>query len=346
VNRGGLWAAAAAALLAAAGLSVLPSTSGASVKADAARNGEIAFIRNGNLYNEGVLRAVDPDGSRLRRVIKSGWVRDASWSPDGKRLAIVDKCAIKVLPAAGGKLRTIVQPRTDTSFISGASDCYADVAWSPDGRRLVFMRCRNLFCPGGGGALYVVDANGRGRRQLTQREYVSGRQWSSPYLQDSGPDWSPDGRTILFSRLDTSLPDPLNGNWANHARLYRVNPDGTGLADLRPPFAWSPKWSPDGTRIVFSRTFFHKPPPGATRTQSIVVMNADGTGERTLLEVDSRENRCDGGGWWGWDWSPDGTKLAFSGPCPAAVYVMDVEGGARVQVTRGPDRVVSWRPRS
>lgn len=334
----------AASSLAAAGLLVLPSGSGASGKADAARNAEIAFIRNGNLYTEGVLRVVNPDGSRPRRVIGSGWVRDAAWSHDGKRLAIVDKCAIKVLPAAGGKLRTIVKPRTDHSIISGASDCYADIAWSPDGKRLVFMRCGVQLCPGVGGALYVVDAKGRGRRQLTQREYVSGRQWSSPNLQDSGPDWSPDGKTILFSRLDSSLPDPLNGNWANHARLYHVNPDGSGLAALRPPFAWSPKWSPDGTRIAFKRTLWHKAPPGATQTHSIVVTNADGSGERTLLEVDSRENQCDRGGWWGWDWSPDGTKLAFSGPCPAGVYVMDVDGGARVRLTRGADRVVSWRP--
>ena len=309
------------------------------------RNGEITFIRNGNRYTEGVLRVVNSDGSRLRSVIRSGWVRDASWSADGKRLAIVDKCAIKVLPAAGGQLRTIVAPRTgNTSDGSGTSDCYADVAWSPDGKRLVFMRCRFQLCPGAGGALYVVDANGRRRWQLTQLEYVSGRQWFSPNLQDSGPDWSPDGQTILFSRLNSALPDPLNGNWANHARLYRVKPDRTGLPDLPPSFAWSPKWSPDGTRIAFKRTVWHKPPPGATQTHSIVVMNADGTGERTLLEVDSRENECEGGGWWGWDWSPDGTKIAFSGSCPAGVYVMEVDGGTGVRVTRGPDRVVSWRP--
>ena len=53
-------------------------------------------------------------------------------------------------------------------------------------------------------------------------------------------------------------------------------------------------WSPDGTQLAFTR-----PRPS---TEDVVVVNADGTGERVLAANAGLP-----------DWSPDGTKLAFVG---------------------------------
>jgi len=329
----------------AAAVFVLPAGGGASGSTATARNGEIAFIRKANFYGEGVLHVVNPDGTKARQLVKSGWVRDAAWSPDGKRIAIVDKCAIKVMPAGGGRLRTIVRPRIARNSIGQRfSDCYTAPDWSPDGSRVVLMRCRDASCEFGGSALYVVDVSGRGLRQLTQREHVSGRVWNSPNVADVAPDWSPDGRTILFSRVDVSLPDPPYGNWANHASLYLVNPDGSGLFRLPPGQARSPTWSPDGGRIAFVRSLWTTLPPDAEWTGSLVVMNADGSGERTLVKDDQGGDRdCSRGGW-GHAWSADGTKLAYSGICPTGIRLIDPDSGAETRITRGIDRVVSWRP--
>jgi len=344
-----------AALVAAASFAALPSAvaiaigalslapaGGASGRSELARNGEIAFIRKSNFYGEGVLHAVDPSTRKVRRLLKSGWIRDADWSPDGKRLAIVDKCAIKIMPAAGGRLRTILRPRkTSGSDGSHGTECYATLDWSPDGRELVFARCGDPSCESGPGpVLYTVGTSGRGLRQLTQRDCVVGRVYSCLYVGDYLPSWSPDGKKILFQRLDVSLPDPPHGNWANNARLYVVNPDGSGLERLPPEQARSPEWSPDGSRIAFTRIVWTTLPPGAISTASLVVVNPDGSGEKTLVQGDSQAG-CSG---WAQAWAPDASKLAYSGPCPRGIYTMSPDGSDRVRLTLGKDRLVSWRP--
>ncbi len=56
--------------------------------------------------------------------------------------------------------------------------------------------------------------------------------------------WSPDGKNRLFGSA--------------HGKLFVVHPNGTGLTQIPidtgggRSFAFSPGWSPDGTKIVFS----------------------------------------------------------------------------------------------
>ena len=68
------------------------------------------------------------------------------------------------------------------------------------------------------------------------------------------PVWSPDGSKIAFSStraLDGS--DAANTNFASN--IWVMNADGsssTPLTRLTVPIAISPRWSPDGTKILFS----------------------------------------------------------------------------------------------
>ena len=94
---------------------------------------------------------------------------------------------------------------------------------------------------------------------------------SSLALPDS-PTWSPDGKQIAFSGF--------KGQYS--AAIYIVDADGTGLARLTTPRSHiedvAPAWSPDGTRIIFERDNFTDEQKGFP----LVVMNADGTGQRVV----------------------------------------------------------------
>lgn len=79
--------------------------------------------------------------------------------------------------------------------------------------------------------LVMLRTDGSGLRRLTTGE-----------VRDRGPSISPDGRTIAFG-----------SNRGGEYRIWRVAPDGTGLAPLatHPTGAYSPEWAPDARRIVW-----------------------------------------------------------------------------------------------
>jgi dipeptidyl aminopeptidase/acylaminoacyl peptidase len=86
-----------------------------------------------------------------------------------------------------------------------------------------------VFQVASGGPIYAVNANGTGLRQLTS---------------GIDPALSPDGRTVAFTRWDSSTTGTPGSLWV-------INTDGSGeraiTKDLRQPK--SPTWSPDGQRI-------------------------------------------------------------------------------------------------
>jgi Tol biopolymer transport system component len=100
-------------------------------------------------------------------------------------------------------------------------------------------------------------------------------------LHHGSPDWSSDGKRLLFDAYRSGLEDPA---------IYVVEADGTGLKQLGS--GAYPRWSPDGQRIVF----FSGPGPNP----QVSVMNADGTGVRPLFA----------GAWP--SWSPDGKTIVFT----------------------------------
>jgi Tol biopolymer transport system component len=113
-------------------------------------------------------------------------------------------------------------------------------ALSPDGNSLAFVSSR------GGGAtdIYVLDLSTRKVRNLT----------NSPGA-DFRPSWSPDGQKIAFSSDSGTKLQRSKGRWehVHPASVYVVRADGGDLRKLSSEgqLAGSPKWSPDGTRVVF-----------------------------------------------------------------------------------------------
>jgi TolB protein len=142
------------------------------------------------------------------------------------------------------------------------SDYYP--AWSPDGSALLFERRKlDPAAAGGDEALYAVNADGAGFRQIT---HCRGECWS-----DGEAAWSPRGDRIAFSRATgpRSAPGP------SLVAIDVATVGGSHVQQLtRPAHGYEdhlPAWSPDGRTIVFQRDTF----------------SADGTaGPTTLMAAD------------------------------------------------------------
>jgi Tol biopolymer transport system component len=167
------------------------------------------------------------DGSALQRLTQNR-VADTTpaWSPDGRWIAFArgrpGARQLYVMPAAGGRARLVV--RSTARGVESWSP-----SWSPDGKRIVFASNRDGFF---NVELYVVGADGRGLRRLTER-----------LGDDMMPDWSPDGRRIVFV-----------SNFDRNSELYVMGVDGTNVRRLtRTPGVWEqlPRFSDDGERLLF-----------------------------------------------------------------------------------------------
>lgn len=194
---------------------------------------------------------------------------------------------------------TNVRQLTDNSADDRAPE------WSPDGSYITFVSDRDGRRP----SIYVMDADGRNVRRLTRSAEA-----------DLWPSWSPDGDRIVF-----------NTERDDNFEIYSIRADGTDLHQLTntPGHEDFAVWSPDGSRIVFARI---------ETNEGTFVINADGSGERRLLDF------------WGleFDWSPDGTRIAFGSDHEGfrGIYVMDADGRnlRRLSQTRAGENGPAWSP--
>ena len=276
-----------------------------------ADNGRIVFVRYDHRSGEPVAFSMDPDGSDVTQMFFSGFFSGHSewphWSPDGTQVTVFccddGKSPQIVNPDTGG-LREfapaqlgleqhcgfawspdgqrvacgnfgLTDPREtgiwtirssdgggleQVTSNPGGEDAAGD--FSPDGERLVFVRkSQNGKVTG----IFAVEVDGGGLLKLTPARMI---------VDFFGGSWSPTGNKILFvARAD---PDRRRAIW-------EVNSDGGGLhelpipgcggavADPRSIACFYPGWSPDGTKIVFTRAT-----DGGKRSD-IAIVNADGS---------------------------------------------------------------------
>ncbi|HET9639412.1 MAG TPA: S9 family peptidase [Allosphingosinicella sp.] len=192
------------------------------------------------------------------------------WSPDGKRLAYIST-------GEGGAAQLFVRwlASGESVRITGLPDSPTSLAWSPDGRQIAYT----LFVPGDGLKLGVLPSKPEGAQwappleihsDVTYRTDEEGylkpgfshiflvaadggapRQLSFGSVHDNGPlDWTPDGRTILFS----SNRSP---NWARegfNSEVYSLDVASgtvTALTSRNGPDS-EPVVSPDGRLIAYT----------------------------------------------------------------------------------------------
>jgi Tol biopolymer transport system component/DNA-binding winged helix-turn-helix (wHTH) protein len=152
-----------------------------------------------------------------------------AFSPDGNLLAYYSRKrgGIWIVPVTGGA------PKQLTEF--GGSP-----AWSPDGKTIAFANGNHLLDPTGRNAnspetLWLVAVeSGEEPRRLTQP--------NSPAGGHSSPNWSPDGRRIVFDTNDPSFSE-----------VWSVSANGDDLKKLSGDlaFATDAVYAPEGKSVFF-----------------------------------------------------------------------------------------------
>src|SRR5262245_53470636 len=287
------------------------------------------------------LLASETGEKRRLTSLPAGSIGDFSpvFSPDGQTLAFVRMPSVAVtdlylVPVGGG------QPKRLT-FIN---QFIGRVTWTPDGRELIFSSGGGMY----GGSLWRVSASGgspqrvvaagqqaidpaiapKGERLAFGQTLIDSNIWridltnakrqsnarkmviSSTY-QDLSPQYSPDGRKIVFS-----------SDRAGGFEIWVCNSDGEHPIQLTnlDAHTGTPRWSPDGKSIVFDSR--------RDGNADIYIISAEG-GTPTRLTTDPSEDITP-------SWSQDGRSIYFGSTRSGSLQIwrMPAGGGEAVQVTR------------
>ncbi len=234
-----------------------------------------------------------------------GMVLDASWSPDGTRVAFrwfrpsTGRPSIWVANADGSHQQLLI-------------DNASTPAWSPEGSVIAFSHVTGIAL------IDIEHALGGDRSSLRDITRAFGPQ--------EYPNWSPDGKRLLFSGYGES------GSYD----IWVVNADGSGLHDLtpQPSLEYGASWSPDGRSIVFGSNRGLRARDGG----DLYLMHDDGSGVRRLTRTGKSFSPA---------WSPDGRLIAFNSHRTGRandIYLMRSDGTSvrRITTNRAEDMVPRW----
>jgi hypothetical protein len=205
----------------------------------------IAFLSNGN-QKRGELfidlwLADARTGKRIKRLVESTTnpnfeelrllYSQSSFSNDGRTLAFTAQREGKDVLYLMDVAKASVRARLDLPV-----DAVWSPVWSPDDRQLAFSGTR-----GGISDIYIVNADGKNLRQMTNDKYG-----------DLQPAWSPDGRRIAFASdrsPETDLSILKIAKWRitvmdAQSGAIEVLPGQDGLN-------LNPQWSPNGQELAF-----------------------------------------------------------------------------------------------
>jgi DNA-binding winged helix-turn-helix (wHTH) protein/Tol biopolymer transport system component len=279
----------------------------------------------------GLLWVVAASGGSGRRV-GDVLADDASWSPDGQRIACSRLSQLFIVRDDGQQVRQLFT----------ASGVVEDPRWSPDGTKL------NFTVRGSANStlsLWEIGSDGSNPHQLTFGWKAPARKYGEG---ECCGDWSPDGQYFVFR----SSRDGVESVWLlkNKKAWFERSQKAPVLLYTSPDRLNEPRFSADGKRIYFVD---YRPERRELvrydATKGIVIPYLGGIPARHLSfsrdgqwvayknELDSSlwRSRLDGSQALKLtfpplevlhsSWSPDSKRIAFEGN--GRVYIIPLEGG-------------------
>ncbi|MEP7188092.1 MAG: hypothetical protein ABI901_02740 [Roseiflexaceae bacterium] len=294
--------------------------------------GRILFVQGGNLWLW--------QGDAGRQLTSSGDAFQPAWSPDGQRIAYIQRVTsfsdLLVMPVgdpsvssgATGEPLQLTQDGPDSSVYS-YERIYASTwafypAWSPDGATIAFAS--QAGPPGGAPAAEF-------RISLFATPAAAGGERTQLYADDGGHvgrlAYAPDGQSIAFAYGPAGDDAPT---------IYRDTVAGGSAAPLvgAPAQSYDPAWAPDGRWLAFAGRANGRTDVFAIRSKSPATDTGATTSPIQLTSLGTARAPA---------FSPDGKQLAFLAIAPGSnsfdLWVLDLETSADGTLTPGQPRQIT-----
>jgi TolB protein len=181
---------------------------------------------------------------------------------------------------------------------------------------LLFSQTIPLDGRGGGVLVYSQSSNGTFVAYGINADGTGNIKLINSNIGLNHHEWSPDGKIIA------SVGYISQATWS----IYTFNADGTNMKRLTSTAnVWdgAPSWSPDGSKIAFTRTY-----PQQNNKNEIWIMNSDGSNQKWIGVVGYAQT-----------WAADGNKLIFSSNTSGnwEIYICKADGTEQKQLTNTTD---------
>ena len=248
----------------------------------------------------------------VERKLETGGVApqrgEIDWSPDGRSIVFSGPSGLYLLSLETSRVRRVTEAPTVAEDWGPKFD--------PEGKKLMFVRTHQIGVPD---EIWITAVEGGEAHRLL----------SEPGKIASPPQWSYDGKSVIFS-----------SNRTGHPALWRVSIDAPDsavqISEAGSP-AWDPAVSRRGYRLAYDRLL---------RSLSVWQMNLGNKEKRPELIVSSTSDTDQGPGP---HYSPDGKRLAYMSDRSGTmeIWVANRDGSNAFQLTAvGGAGTPRWSPDS
>jgi dipeptidyl aminopeptidase/acylaminoacyl peptidase len=243
------------------------------------------------------LFVADARGRSPRELDTAGLVNPEwiEWSPDGAGILVnVDDkgkrgAAIVATDGSGARLVEVAMPVEDGVWLP------------PDGDEILFRTPGRV-----GFGLLIVRADGTGMRELLPA--TGANEWDALYFAPS-----PDGSQVAYQWRDVD----------GVQKIYVVSVAGGTSRALTTVESVLPRWSPDGSKIMFGSDDGVYVVPADGSTSQVRLVAEAGLALQTL-------------------WTPDGTRVLFIKQSGRPL-LLDPAGGSAIEVQWGAIELPDWQ---